>query len=173
MESGIYIHRKRSLIIFNNIKPYGKNETVTWRSPTYTIRIYDKQKEYNQHDYKEFQNKKKNKLALRYFDYCQNVIRHEVQINRKETIERFVPERKIDYTFDDLIKKWEFQEKVLLKIKSLFQIFYKNFRTDRAKNIEEFIAIMKSRGKIYLKKCYSEILFKINWKLCVNLRLLY
>ena len=56
--------------------------------------------------------------------------------------------------------------------RNVSSFLYEKFRNDKAENLEDFIAIMKSKGKEYTKKCYSDVSFKRYWNLCKNLGLL-
>ncbi len=46
---------------------------------------------------------------------------------------------------------------------------YNKFRKDKAENLEEFIAIVKTRGREYAKKCFTEISYNRYWNLYRNL----
>ncbi len=56
--------------------------------------------------------------------------------------------------------------------KDISDFLYKRFRKDKAENIEEFVVIVKERGREYAKKCFAEVSYKRYWNLCRNLGLL-
>ena len=169
-------------ILRMKIYRHGRNETVTWRSPSYAIRIYDKQKEFKQHDFKYFRNNNEEELAEKYLPLCSDVVRHEVQLSRKEVIDRFIPEGKFVNAFDDEIVKDVIlhslnklgisKESNINNEKHISDFLYRNFRHDKAENLEDFIAVIKCKGKEYAKKCYPEVSYKRYWNICKRLGIL-